>query len=107
MPKFTIFERVPPTGLVGVVPPDYRALLPVAVRPAESYTVVLFKHDREDVVTSASVRRALAQVGPVPALVAVGGNFTREAIELLEARDASIARLGEFFWTDESYNTLR
>ena len=106
MPKLTIFERIPAAALADVVPPDYRALLAVTVRPAASYTVVVFKHDREDVVTSALVRRALARVGAEPALVAVGGNFTREAIELLEARNASIARLGEFFWTHESYNTL-
>jgi len=31
-----------------------------------------------------------------------GANFTREALVLLGDRGATVAGLGEFYWTDES-----
>jgi hypothetical protein len=40
-------------------------------------------------------------------LLAVGADFTEEATEFLHAREAAIARIGEFGWTDASYHSLR
>ena len=67
--------------------------------------MVLFAHDRNDVVTSAPVRRALSRIETGESILAVGSVFTVEAVALREQRDAIIARLGEFYWTDESYNS--
>jgi hypothetical protein len=107
VPKFTVLGRFEVDRISAIVPPDYRGLIRAVVRGQEPYTVVLFPHDRDDVVTSAPVRRALASIGAGERVLAVGSNFTVEAIALLDERKAAIARLGEFYWTDESYNTLR
>ena len=99
-------ERVAPDHLAVVVPPEYRSRVQAVALPAAAYTVVLFAHDRRDVVTSAPVRRALSMLPSTPPIVAVGADFTAEAIALLQERGAAIARLGEFYWTDESYHSL-
>jgi len=104
--KFTLLGRFERDRIPAVVPPDYRGLIPAVTVRGATYTVVLFAHDRRDVVTSAPVRRALAAIPADEQLLAVGGNFTADAIDLLNSRDAAIARLGEFYWTDESYNSL-
>jgi hypothetical protein len=106
VPKFTVLGRFEADRIPALLPPDYRSLVRVVTVPAEIYTVVLFPHDRRDVVTSAPVRRALAGIAAGERVLAVGANFTAEATALLEEREAAIARLGEFYWTDESYNTL-
>ncbi|MHC5539575.1 hypothetical protein ACYOEI_15260 [Singulisphaera rosea] len=38
--------------------------------------------------------------------MAVGGCFTAEGLELLQARQAVILRLNDFHWTDESYTNV-
>lgn len=106
MPKFTILGQFTVDDVVGRVPPDYRGVVRAVARAGIEYTAVLFAHDRRDVVTSAPVRRALARIAPEQPVLAVGANFTVEAAALLSERGAAIARLGEFHWTDESYNSL-
>ena len=107
VPKFTVLGRFESDRISAIVPPDYRSLVRAVVRGREPYTVILFPHDRKEVVTSAPVRRALASIGPGERVLAVGSNFTAEAVALLNERDAAIARLGGFYWTDESYNAVR
>ena len=106
MPKFTILGRIEAARIPALLPPDYRGLVRAVAAPGVTYTVVLFAHDRRDVVTSALVRRALAGIAAGERVLGVGTNFTTEATALLEERGAVIARLGEFYWTDESYNSL-
>ena len=106
MAKFTILGRLRAERAIRALPPEYRDRAQAAVDPAIEYTVVLFAHDRADVVTSATVRRALTRLPPAEAVLAAGANFTAEATALLEQRGAAIARLGEFYWTDESYLSL-
>jgi hypothetical protein len=106
LPKFTVLGRFERDQIPSVVPPDYRSVVRAVTTLGTTYTVVLFAHDRQDVITSAPVRRALAEIAAGERLLAVGTNFTAEATELLHARNAAIARLGEFYWTDESYNSL-
>lgn len=106
MPKFTILGRFQRDNIPAVVPPDYRSVVRAVTSSGVTYTVVLFPHDRSAVVTSAPVRRSLAGIAAGECMLAVGANFTAEAIELLKAQDAVIARLGEFYWTDESYKAL-
>jgi hypothetical protein len=89
-----------------MVPPQYRSLVRTVITPGVVYTLILFRHDRGDVVTSGPVKRALMQLEQEEQALAVGANFTAEAIGLLQSRGAAIARLGEFYWTDDSYLTL-
>ena len=106
MPKFTILGSVPAERIPAIVPPEYRDRVRLAAHPGKEYTVVLFGRDREDVVTSGPVRRALAKIPAAENVLAIGAGFTVEAVELLARRHAGIVRLGEFHWTDESYKSL-
>ena len=70
--------------------------------------LLLFRHDREDVILSTVVRRAIESVGDIsePLRIAVGGDFTQEALGLLHAAGFRTFRLGDWFWTDESYRHI-
>jgi hypothetical protein len=52
------------------------------------------------------VRSALAEIAGDDRRLAIGANFTVEATRPLNSREAAIARLGAFYWNDESYNSL-
>ena len=105
--KHTVQRGLSVEALCASVPSRYRPQLPTGLREPK-YTLLLFRNDRDDVILSRSVKSALADVanesGP---LVAVGGCFTAEGLELLQARQAIILQLAEFFWTDESYLAIR
>ena len=107
MPNFTILGEFERGELARVVPPEYRALVSSLTRDGVRYTVVQYAHDRRDVADSAAARRSLAQIPLKANLLAIGANFTREALVLLEERQAAIARLGEFYWTDDSLHSQR
>lgn len=105
--KHTVQRGLSADALRATVPPRYRPLLSNAL-PDPPYTLLLFRNDRNDVVLSRAVGAALADVAGEPeALVAVGGCFTAEGLELLRARQASVLQLSEFHWTDESYRAIR
>lgn len=107
MPKFKILARLDADRIPAAVPPDYRDRARLVVKPGVSYTVVLFSHDRsKGVVTSAAVRRAFTRIELSERILAIGADFTQEATELLNGRDAAIARIGDFGWTDESFHSL-
>jgi hypothetical protein len=76
-------------------------------RPGVEYLIVQFQLPRDVVVTSRPVRKALLQVPEGIAVLAVGSNFTAEALVLLAERDAAVARFGEFHWTDASYAAIK
>ncbi len=107
--KFSVFERVPAERVREIVPPEYRELTGSAVRAGSQYTVVVFAHDRRNVVASGVVARALHRIGGAATdpILAVGSNFTQEALALLSARGAVPIRLGDFYWTDTSYQEVR
>jgi hypothetical protein len=109
VPKFSVLGRFERDDILARVPSDYRGLVRIATKPDVMYTVILFPHDRSHggVSTSALIRRALRRVEPNEAILAVGADFTREATELWEARNAAIARIGTFGWTDASYIGIR
>jgi hypothetical protein len=106
--KFSILGKLDAEKIPAAVPPDYRERVRLAIEPGVRYTVILFAHDRSHggVVTSAAVVRALGRVPFEEAICAVGADFTKEAIKLLVARRAAIASIGEFGWTDASYQSL-
>jgi hypothetical protein len=105
--KYKILGRFEQDAIPALVPPDYRERARLATKAGVRYTVVLFAHDRgKDVVASSAVRRALLHIPTEQPILAVGCDFTREATDLLGQRDAAIARIGEFGWTDESLHSL-
>lgn len=107
MPKFKILARLASDRIPASVPPDYQDRVRMVTEPGLAYTVVLFSHDRsKGVVTSAAIRRACSRLEPTERILAIGANFTQEAEALLNERNAAIARLSDFFWTDESYQSL-
>ena len=107
MAKYKILGQFDRDAIPGAVPPDYRDRVRLATKAGIRYTVVLFAHDRgKDVVASAAVRRALLHIPKDQPILAVGCDFTQEATELLGQRDAAIARIGEFGWTDDSLHSL-
>ena len=107
MPKFSILGRLEASRIPAAVPPEFRARARFTALPGQSYTVILFAHDRtRSVSTSAQVRKALRRVPETESILAVGWDFTLEATSLLQHRDAAIVRKGEAGWTDESYNSL-
>lgn len=108
MAKFSILGRLEASRIPVSLPPEFRDRARFTAASGHTYTVVLFAHDRtRSVVTSAHVRRALARIPEDESVLAVGWDFTLEATSLLNGRDAAIVRMGEFGWTDESYNALR
>lgn len=102
--KATIRERVPGARLVDTVPPAYRDAVAEDTRPDGVYTVLLFGHDRRDVVPSAPVRRALRRLGQAApdGIIAVGAVFTEEALALLAEQGARPVTFHKTYWTDES-----
>ena len=99
--RYTIGRKLTPAKLHAAVPRRYRAALP-ALRDT-SYTLLQFRSAREDVTVSSVVRSALSRLDVEQAdrLVAVGGNFTLEALAILRERGAIILTLSDFAWTDE------
>jgi hypothetical protein len=107
VPKAKILARLTADRIPAAVPPDYLDVVRLVIKAEVVYTLVLFSHDREKgVVTSAAVRRAFSRIKPEENILAIGANFTQEAEVLLNERKAAIARLGDVFWTDESYQSL-
>jgi hypothetical protein len=104
--KFTILGELVADRIIAAVPRDYHERVRMSTEKGATYTVVLFAHARGDVVTSALVRKALRRVPPESPLLAIGADFTHEATILLEERNARVARIGEFGWTDESWASL-
>lgn len=106
MPKATYLGQFARERLPEIVPPEYRSLVLALTKPALQYAVLQFPHARNKVVTSSMVRRALGRLTGHDPILAVGANFTVEAAAMLGQRDAVIARLGDFHWTDESYHSV-
>ncbi len=107
--KSTIRSGLALENLLRQIPIPYRDRLTRAGLRAESYTLLQFALDRNDVVPSRPVAKALARLegNRAEQIVALGANFTREALSLLRDRDALVVSLGEFDWTDASYARIR
>jgi hypothetical protein len=95
----SIFARVPAERVAEAVPSDYRDLARLAVRLGELYIVLLFPHDRSDVVVSSVVRRAFRRLDAPAAssVLAVGANFTQEALGVIREPRAVPITLSDFY----------
>ncbi len=102
--KVTIHTFIQGERLPHLVPPAYREEIAKRTRPDWIYSLLLFAHNRRDVVPSAPVRRALRRLKkPAPdGIVLVGAVFTQEARDLTEGMQATFITLHKSFWTDES-----
>ncbi len=110
MAQFTTLGTFAAEAIPNIVPPDFRTLVRMATHLGGEYLVLLFAQNRSHggVITSAAARRALKQVPDGARLLAtIGTDFTLEATQLLNERDAAVARIGEFGWTDRSYISLK
>jgi hypothetical protein len=107
--KFSILGSLEGDNIADAVPPAYRTLVRSLVVAGTPYTVILFPHNRthSGVSTSALVRRALSRIDATGKVLAVGGDFTREATAILEEQGAIVARIADFGWTDEDYIGMR
>ncbi len=70
--------------------------------------LMIFPHTHNEVVLSAHARHALDRLSELtePVRVAIGSNFTREAVELLESRGFRVVAERDWAWTDASYKSV-
>ena len=104
--KCSVHEGLSFTALAALLPPHHRERARALVRGDGPFRLLAFASSR--VVPSRPVAKALDRVPhDEQALVAVGHNFTAEARDLLATRGATPVTDGDFYWTDESYASIR
>jgi hypothetical protein len=96
--------------LPDLLPPPLRRRLPSVVIKGGPYTVLLFPL-HEDPVKAGAVAKALARLdegGPTSeSTLAFAADFTMDAAELLAGRGIATFTVGDFHWTDASYERIR
>jgi hypothetical protein len=106
--KCHIESAVSSDKLRRLVPPRFKERVSLMPASANCFDLLAFAHDESDVSHSSTVAKALARIPASDCqLVALGWNFTSEALALLEERGAVIFRLSEFPWTDESHENIK
>ncbi len=108
--KFRIEQNIDALSLKDCVPTEYRSLaITCEAQLSEACTLIVFPHNRKDVVKSWLVEKALKRLkGNEPeSLVAVVGYFSLESVALLKAKNTIFLNLSEFPWTDEGHITIR
>lgn len=105
--KATIRQGLPLDQMLAGLPPEYQRLVGPADFPETSYTLVQFPPSRDGVVLSRPVAKALKKLDPGRQVVALGPNFTEEALQVLREHGARVFCIGEFHWTDASYTSVR
>ena len=106
--KFKVLKNITSEKLLSVVPRRYRELVSMNTKEPAVYAVLLFRHDRKDVVLSRVVNQALSHLGDVgrQKVIAIGGCFTAESQALLKDRGIEFYQLSDFHWTDASYTSI-
>jgi uncharacterized protein len=106
--KVKITRGVSVKKLDGILPPSYKRLLRMKDLKNKSYTVMLFDLDKSHVTISATVSKAIERIAEMgQSVLAIGGNFTYEAVNLLKENRVEILSLGDFGWSDASYNAIK
>lgn len=105
--KHHIYTDVPRAKLTRIVPKRFHARLHGLPFPHELYTLVVFSGAKDEVVQSATVQRALADVGGSQPILAVAAGFTGESLDVFRAHAAQILVLSDFEWTDGSHQSVR
>ena len=108
--KFRIQHKLEISRLKEIVPTAYRELASALEPTIEGpVTLITFPHDRRDVVKSSLVVKALKKLNPDTGgnLVALGGCFSLESVELLQNVNALLLCLSEFNWSDERHTAIK
>ena len=107
--KPRIQNNVDINKLKELVPTAYRELAKaLEVSVAGSVTLIIFPHNRKDLVKRSMVKKTLDRLGEVnEELVVVGGNFSNESIEVLLKYKSHVLNLSEYPWSEESYNEIK
>jgi hypothetical protein len=71
------------------------------------FTLLVFPSQRQDTVLSGAVAHVLSGISPDERLVALGGCFTLESLELLKARRVEVFAQSDHPWTDSGYQEIR
>jgi len=103
--KFQILKNLESHLIKLRVPTEYKSLAMALESQLGKYsTLIIFPHNRKDIVKSSLVVKALERLEQPHALslVVVGGCFTSESVQLLNLRKAYFLSLSEFNWTDAS-----
>jgi len=106
--KCKIIKSIPPDQLEARVPPAFRDQIHNFNFGNILITILLFPHDKRDVIHSRHVLKALSKIeDKTENLVALAGSFTQESEQALLARGAKLFSINEFFWTDKSYKQIK
>ena len=104
--KHSIHQGLSFFALTALLPQHHRQRARALVRGDGPFRLLTFSSSL--VVPSRQVAKALERVPhDDQALVAAAHNFTAEARELLATRGATPITDGDFYWTDESYASIR
>jgi hypothetical protein len=106
--KVTLLDGLSSEQVMKQLPQRYQERAQVTPLRSGRYHLLLFGAAKDEVVLSGTVKRSLERLPADRAdLVAAGPGFTAEALELLRARGATIYTLGDFHWTDASFQSIR
>jgi hypothetical protein len=106
--KFRILRGVEAARLADVVPPPLRRRLPPPLLKHGPYTVLVFPLAL-DPVRSGAAAKAIARLdeGDSDPVLAFGADFTVDALAILAARGVTALAVGDWHWTDQSYERIR
>ena len=107
--QFRILPEIESGSLDKVLPPAFRSLARDIDKLSPRFTVILFRHDSNDVVRSTLVRQALKRIPAVEGrrVVAVAYDFTEEARHSLHEAGVFVLSLRHYGWTDTSHEEIR
>ena len=106
--KPEVAHELSPEQVMKRLPVRYRGKAEGTPLRAERYHLLVFASAKDEVVLSGPVKRALARLPLDGAdIVVAAPGFTAEALELLRTRGATIYTLGDFHWTDATFQEGR
>ena len=109
--KATIFKNVPKKDISKRVASEFSDLIDLNALNEEQYSVVSYsgmKNSSTTILNSKTLSKALRKAALNSETIVVAAHeFTQEAYELLKQYKAIGFAKSEFYWTDESINSLR
>jgi len=109
--KPKIYKAVPATNVVDRCVSELASCIDLKKLGDEIYTVVCYpgmRNESSSIVDSRNIEKVLSKVSSEPyRVVAIAHNFTEEAKQLLEARDAVYFFSSDFYWSDASWAKIR
>ena len=106
-----ISNNVPKSGVRSRISSEFHGLLDDSLLRAQSYTVISFpgmRGDSTSIVDSKTLEKALLKCPPTGGgVLAVAHGFTAEAQEILSSLSAVYFFTSDFYWSDESWASIR